>query len=55
MNTGIFRCFDVFSVRPPQKFQVQAKISTIRPVFPDYLSVSYDYDSFEHHTYAKLC
>ena len=24
-------------------FQVQAKISTVRPVFPDYLSVSYDY------------
>ena len=38
-----FRCFDVFPVRPPQKFQVQAKIPTIRPLFPDYLSVSYDY------------
>ena len=25
-------------------FQVQAKISTIWPVFPDYLSVSHDYD-----------
>ena len=38
----IFRCFDVCSVRPPQVFQVQAKISTVWPVFPDYLSVSYD-------------
>ena len=36
-----FRCFDVFPVRPSQKFQVQAKRSTIRPVFPDYLPVSY--------------
>ena len=39
----IFRCFDLFSVRPPQIFQVQAKTSTIQPIFPDYLSVSYDY------------
>ena len=39
----IFRCFDVRSVRPPQLFQVQAKISTVRPLFSDYLSVSYDY------------
>ena len=27
----------------PRPFQVQAKISTVRPVLPDYLSVSYDY------------
>ena len=39
----IFCCFDVFCVQPPQVFQVQMKISTIRPVFPDYLSVFYDY------------
>ena len=39
----IFHCFDVCSVRPPQIFQVQAKISTVRPMLPDYLSVSYDY------------
>ena len=39
----IFRCFDVFSVRSLEIFQVQAKLSTIRPVFPDYLSISYDY------------
>ena len=26
------------------KFQAQVRISTIGPVFPDYLSVSYDYD-----------
>ena len=38
-----FCCFDVFPVRPTQKFQVQAKIPTIRPVFLDYFSVSYDY------------
>ena len=30
-------------IRPPWIFQVQAKTSTVRPVFPDYLSVSYDY------------
>ena len=39
----MFGCFDVYSVRPSQIFQVQAKISTVRPVFSDYLSVSYDY------------
>ena len=39
----IFRCFDLCSVRPPQIFQIQAKIWTIRPVFPDYLSVSNGY------------
>ena len=44
MKAAIFCCFDVYPVRPPQKFQVQAKISTKWPVFPDYLSASYDYD-----------
>ena len=45
----IFRFIDVFSVQifhlidPPQVFQVQAKILTIKLVFPEYLSVSYDY------------
>ena len=39
-----FCYFDVFPVQPPQKIQVQAKISTILPVFPDYLSVSCEYD-----------
>ena len=34
----IFRCFNVFSVLPLQIFQVQTKISTIRPVFVDHLS-----------------
>ena len=33
----------VCPVRLPQIVQVQAKISTVRAVFPDYLSVSYDY------------
>ena len=37
-------CYNnVYSVRPPQTFQVQAKISTVQSVFADYLSVSYDY------------
>ena len=37
-------CYNnVYSVRPPQTFQVQAKISTVQLVFADYLSVSYDY------------
>ena len=34
----ILRCFNVFSVLPLQIFQVQTKISTIRPVFLDHLS-----------------
>ena len=42
MQAAIFFCFDVFPVRSPQKFKVQAKIPTIRPVFPDYLPTSYD-------------
>ena len=42
-EVAIFRCFDVCSVRPSQIFKVQTKISTVRPVFRDYLSVSYDY------------
>ena len=43
LKAAIFRCFDLFPVRPSQKFQVQAKISTIRSVFPDYFSVSFNY------------
>ena len=42
-KVAIFRCFDVYSVLPPQIFQAQAKISKVRPVFPDYLSVSYGF------------
>ena len=42
---AIISCFDIFSVRPTQIFQVQTKILTIWPVFPDYLSVSYHYVS----------
>ena len=38
-----FCCFDVFPVRPPQNFQVQAIISTIGPVLTDYIPVSCDY------------
>ena len=38
----IFCCFDVCPVWPPQIFKVQAKIS-VQLVFPDYLSISYDY------------
>ena len=43
-KVAIFCCFDACSVPPPQIFQVQAKTETVRPVFPDYLSISYDYD-----------
>ena len=42
-KTTISRCFDVFSVQPLPIFQVQAKTSTIRHVFPDDISVSHDY------------
>ena len=30
------------------EFQIKAKISTIRPVFPDYLSISYCYAGVKH-------
>ena len=46
-KTTIFRRFDVFSVRPPMILSVETKMSAIRPVFSDYLSVSYDYDQTE--------
>ena len=40
---SIFRCFDVCFVRPPHISYAQAKISTVWPVFPDYLSTSFGY------------
>ena len=48
-----FLLFDVCSIRPPQIFQVQATTSTVRPVFPDYLSVTYDYDKITWTKYKK--
>ena len=45
----IFCCCDVCSVQPPQIFKVQAKISIVWPMFPDYLSFSYDYDNIKEH------
>ena len=45
IKVAVFCCFDVFCLRPPQIFQGQAKIWKIWHVFPDYLSVSYDYAS----------
>ena len=39
-----FYCFNVFPVRWPQKSYVKAKISTMQPLFPDHLFVSYGYD-----------
>ena len=50
----IFCCFHVFSVRSPQIFQVQAKISTIGPVFPEYLSVSDNCDTKEYRYLNKV-
>ena len=41
--SSYFRCFDVFPLCPPKKLQFQVKISGKRPVFTNYLSVSYDY------------
>ena len=52
-KVAIFCCFDVCSVQLPWIFQVQAKISTVRPVFPDYLSMSYDYGSVLSSKYIK--
>ena len=40
---AIFCCFEVFPVRLSQKFQVRARKSPIRSVFPEYFSVPYDY------------
>ena len=48
LKVTILYCFDVCSVQPPKIFQVLAKVSTEQPVFPDYLSVSYDYDPTIH-------
>ena len=48
-----FRWFDVFSARPPKIFQVQTKISTIRPLFLDYVSVSYNYGNSCHFSHWK--
>ena len=45
------RCFGVCFVQPSQIFQVQTKISTIRPVFPYSLSVSYDYGYINYFNY----
>ena len=41
----IIGSFDVFSVPPPQIFQVQVKIPAIQPVLPDQFSNSDDYDN----------
>ena len=38
LKAAIFRSFDVFPVRPPQ-FRSQAKISTIRPIFPSFMNM----------------
>ena len=39
----------------PKKNQIQAKIATIRPVFPVYISVSYDYSlTYLHNSLAFL-
>ena len=38
---AIFCCFEVFPVRLSQKFQVKARKSPIRSVFPEYFSVDY--------------
>ena len=43
MQAAVFAGSDVYCVRPPTKCQVQLQIHTRRPVYPDYLSVSYDY------------
>ena len=39
--------FCCFSVRTPRIFQVQVKMLTIQPVFPDLFFVSYDYVGIE--------
>ena len=46
VKAATFRFLDLFTVRPPQKFQVPAKITTMHPVFSHYLSASYEHDNF---------
>ena len=53
LKAAIFCCFDVFSIWPLPKFQVQAKILATQPVFPDYRSVSYDYGFLEKHQFGE--
>ena len=43
-KSPFFARLDECSVRPAQIFRVQAKMSTVPPVFPDYISISYDYE-----------
>ena len=50
-----FFCVFMYSLYGHSKFRSQAKMSTIRPAFPDYLSVSYDYDSTYHDHLLNLC
>ena len=42
------------SVRPPQIFQVKAKMLTIRSVFPDFLSISYNHEKNYEQTGTRL-
>ena len=44
----IVHCFDVFPVGTYQKFQGQAKISKVWPMFLEYLSVAYKYNKFSN-------
>ena len=37
----------MYSLYGCPRFQVQTKISTIQPVFPEYFSISYEYDKNE--------
>ena len=49
------RYFHVFSVRPTHKVQVQAKISTIKLVFPVFLAVSYNHGNTDNIKIAITC
>ena len=39
----ILKNADAESFGPPPKFQVKIEIQLIQPVFPDYISISYNY------------
>ena len=52
-EVALFCCFDVCSVQPHLIFKVEAKISTVPSVFPDYLSVFYDYDIIHFMIYSS--
>ena len=43
MSTYVLTTLKEIDAESPPKFQVHVKMQLMRPMFPDYLSLSYDY------------